>query len=467
MKQEIRVIVLMAAISITFMADVGKVFTENNVSIGSGAYTVKEGRTHDGALPIGAQKSVRVLDLDAGHAVSGTVSGSEGFGDRGKSGWIAGGGKGGERKDAKEKHGGEVFVSASTPLPDMKADSNLSVDGNQTAVREQDIMMARSDVYIAGYLNAHKVEDAKDIYWRDIIEKVMKRSIGMGRVVINRVRFIESVPVMFGSGDVNNGINSSTGGGYSLAVSDKRKHDGSDDAEWTANFLRIKVTVKLPADASSDVEGKENKKIKEAVTWMDEVLFMNRQGVVTENLFKDGVDYRISTLPRFLDDWYRGLVLVAGNENARHRVVVFGDPLCEECQNEMPSIVDVALRNPSDVALYYIPRPMMVVHPTSGFLVGAMEKAVRNGMLFSDVVKRVYSGFGFEPRRDDPERMLRMLKTELGYDVDISDLRDERLLERLRFYAEVSDMMRVKSVPTCYVDGGVVSSFFEWWSSKR
>jgi thiol:disulfide interchange protein DsbC len=89
------------------------------------------------------------------------------------------------------------------------------------------------------------------------------------------------------------------------------------------------------------------------------------------------------TLP---NSYYKKDRLIAGNHNAKNKVVVFSDPLCVYCIQSVPTIIK-GIKNRKDVALYYYDFPLDM-HPTAKTVIQAMIKAKEDGI--KDVELQVY-----------------------------------------------------------------------------
>lgn len=86
------------------------------------------------------------------------------------------------------------------------------------------------------------------------------------------------------------------------------------------------------------------------------------------------------------DSYYKKSNLIAGNHNAKTKVVVFSDPLCVFCIKNAPSIIK-DIKGREDIALYYYDFPLDM-HPTAKTVIKAMYKAKKDGI--KDVELKVY-----------------------------------------------------------------------------
>ena len=89
---------------------------------------------------------------------------------------------------------------------------------------------------------------------------------------------------------------------------------------------------------------------------------------------------------RLPNDYYAKNHLIAGNHNAKAKVVVFSDPLCVFCIKNVPSIIE-SIKGRDDIALYYYDFPLDM-HPTAKTVIKAIVKAKKDGI--KDVELKVY-----------------------------------------------------------------------------
>ena len=85
-------------------------------------------------------------------------------------------------------------------------------------------------------------------------------------------------------------------------------------------------------------------------------------------------------------EFYDKKRLIAGNHNAKTKLVVFSDPLCVFCIKTAPGIIR-SIKGRQDIALYYYDFPLDM-HPTAKFVVKAIHKAKADG--YKDVELKIY-----------------------------------------------------------------------------
>ena len=103
------------------------------------------------------------------------------------------------------------------------------------------------------------------------------------------------------------------------------------------------------------------------------------------------------------DSYYKKDHLIAGNHDAKTKVVVFSDPLCVYCIKSAPDIIK-SIKDRKDIALYYYDFPLDM-HPTAKTVIKAMIKAKQDGVknVVLEVYEANYENFYNVYREKDPK----------------------------------------------------------------
>jgi len=139
---------------------------------------------------------------------------------------------------------------------------------------------------------------------------------------------------------------------------------------WNAYIVDVKATLK----------NKSKSTIKQKMIW-----FSNGQ-VITKDLIdlKTGQNLVEVVKPKFKNEYYRDENLIYGNKNAKHKMVIFSDPLCPFCKGYVPGAIKNMKKEPNKFAVYYYHFPLIRIHPASAILVRAAAAAELQGV--KDVV---------------------------------------------------------------------------------
>lgn len=180
--------------------------------------------------------------------------------------------------------------------------------------------------------------------------------------------------------------------------------------------------------------------------------FFVRDNVITPVLvdLKTGTNYRDDIKPTVPDEVYNKNHLLAGNANAKHKILVFSDPLCPFCQEVVPGLLDAAKANPDVMAVYYYHLPLKQIHPASVVLTRIMEVAQRQGK--NDIVAKVYA-LQVDPNDTNEANLIRIVKSQLGFIVTSAQINSPEILDALSQDEKIALRLMVTGTPTIYIDG--------------
>ena len=207
---------------------------------------------------------------------------------------------------------------------------------------------------------------------------------------------------------------------------------------WEVYFVNIHANVK------------KSKTIIDKVV-VPETLFV-KDGYFVPTLInmKTGEDYKRILKPKLKDEMYNKKHLIAGNKDAKHKIVVFSDPQCPFCQTIVPKLYTAAVENPKTFALYYYHFPLLRIHPVSDIISRAMvvEQAKGN---FKKVIE-MYK-LKINPREVNATKVLAKINKEYGLNITEEQLNTDAVEEELKFDKKMSNQSMVSGTPTVYIDG--------------
>ena len=182
-----------------------------------------------------------------------------------------------------------------------------------------------------------------------------------------------------------------------------------------------------------------------------EIMFI-KDGLVTGHLvdLKSGRDYRNEIKPTVPEKMYDDAHLLFGNKDAKHKIIIFSDPMCPFCQEVVPEIMKAAKEHPDKIALYYYHLPLMRIHPVSGVLTRIMHAAQAEGK--KDVVEKMYS-LKINPRETNIKKILPAVKKHTGYEISEEKVNAKALKDALKADEDAAGRMMVNGTPTVYIDG--------------
>jgi len=208
-----------------------------------------------------------------------------------------------------------------------------------------------------------------------------------------------------------------------------------DVAGWNAYIVDVEAVLKA----------KPKEPIKQKMIW-----FSNGQ-VITKELtnLKNGDNYLDEVKPSFQKEYYTKENLVSGNENAKHRVAIFSDPLCPFCKDFAPEALKYMKGKPDTFAVYYYHYPILRIHPASAIIIRAAVVAERQG--FKDVSTKMYD-IKVNPREKDVEKILTAFNKVVGSKVTQKEIMDPSVAAQIAHDEKVAKDVFVSGTPTIYID---------------
>lgn len=189
----------------------------------------------------------------------------------------------------------------------------------------------------------------------------------------------------------------------------------------------------------------------------NDILYSDGKVVTSELKKPTGFDYKMMMHPTLDSRYTDKKNLIAGNHNAKHKIVIFSDPLCPNCTMVMPEILKDVEANPKKLALYYISMPLDRLHPTARTLIKASKVAVAQGV--KDVHMKVYTAkFDkfYDPYSEkDNQKALDAFNKVLGTKITMKQLENKKIVSELKHHIKLSDEAMIAGTPTIFFDGEV------------
>jgi thioredoxin-related protein len=207
---------------------------------------------------------------------------------------------------------------------------------------------------------------------------------------------------------------------------------------WEVFFLNIHANVKKSDTVYDKVTVPETLFVKDGYT------------VPTLINLETGEDYKSILKPELSKDIYDEKHLVAGNKDAKHKIVVFSDPQCPFCQTKVPEIYKAVIENPETFALYYFHFPLLRIHPVSDIITRAMLVEQNKG----NAAKAMeFYSLKVNPREVNATKVLAMLNKKYSVSITEKEINTEEVSKEILFDKEMATKSMVSGTPTVYVDG--------------
>jgi len=206
---------------------------------------------------------------------------------------------------------------------------------------------------------------------------------------------------------------------------------------WYGYIVNLKVKI----------QGKEVN-AKDIVFSNGKLVTIDLQDLNTGESLKDSVAPMLSSV------YYNKKHLIAGNHNAKDKIVLFSDPLCPACQVVVPDIIKYVNDNAKTVGLYYYHFPLLRIHPAADTLSRAMVIAREKGI--KDIEEKVYttdfSKF-FEAKETNKEKILNGFNTQFKTNITLDEVKNDKIKIEIFNDMQMADEVMVNSTPTIFVNG--------------
>ena len=107
-----------------------------------------------------------------------------------------------------------------------------------------------------------------------------------------------------------------------------------------------------------------------------DVVFSNGELIAPELYdIKTGLALKDLMTPKLTSDYYSEKNFIAGDLNAKEKIVIFSDPLCPFCMDYVPDVINYVKKHNKKIALYYYHFPLLRIHPASDTLTKLMVLA--------------------------------------------------------------------------------------------
>lgn len=163
--------------------------------------------------------------------------------------------------------------------------------------------------------------------------------------------------------------------------------------------------------------------------------------------------------PNLTAKYYDKSKLIAGNHNAKDKIVIFSDPLCPFCMDYVPDVINYVNKNKDKIALYYYHFPLISIHPAAVPLSKLIEVAKHKGI--KDIELKVYKTNWeqyFDAKSVDEKKILEAFNKEFKTDIKLEEITANDINENLKKDISIGEDVMVQGTPTVFVNGEKDSS---------
>ena len=213
-------------------------------------------------------------------------------------------------------------------------------------------------------------------------------------------------------------------------------------AGWSGYILNVQADVQGKSINAKDILFSDGKYI--ALELIDSETGKSLKDLVTPNL---------------TEKYYDKSKLIAGNHNAKDKIVIFSDPLCPFCMDYVPDVINYVNKNKDKIALYYYHFPLISIHPAAVPLSKLIEVAKHKGV--KDVELKVYKANWeqyFDAKSVDEKKILEAFNKEFKTNIKLEEITANDINENLKKDISMGEDVMVQGTPTVFVNGEKDSS---------
>jgi len=158
--------------------------------------------------------------------------------------------------------------------------------------------------------------------------------------------------------------------------------------------------------------------------------------------------------PNLTAKYYDESKLIAGNHNAKDKIVIFSDPLCPFCMDLVPEVIKHVNKNSDSIALYYYHFPLLRLHPAAGPLSKIMEVASHKGLKDAEI-KTYETDWEphFSSKSTDEKKILAAFNKVFKMDIKLEEIQKKELQEGVFKDVAMGEEVMVQGTPTIFING--------------
>lgn len=200
-------------------------------------------------------------------------------------------------------------------------------------------------------------------------------------------------------------------------------------------------------DVEANVQGKDiNAK---------DILFSDGKYISLELIDSEtGKSLKDLVTPNLTDNYYDKTKIIAGNANAKNKIVIFSDPLCPFCKDYVPDVIKYVNKNSDNIALYYYHFPLTSLHPAAAPMSKLIELAKEKGM--KDIELKVYEKDWepyFEVKSTDEKKILEAFNKEFNTNIKLEEISAKKITDIIDKDISMGEEVMVSGTPTIFING--------------
>ena len=213
-------------------------------------------------------------------------------------------------------------------------------------------------------------------------------------------------------------------------------------------LTKLKGWSSYVVDIHAVLKNKPKETVKQKMIWFSNGTIISKELIE----MKTGESFTNMVKPDLQKKYYKKENLVSGNMNAKHRVVIFSDPLCPFCKEFAPAALTYMKKYPNRFAVYYYHFPLVRIHPASKYVTRAAVVAERQGV--KDVTLNMYK-MKINPHEKNVKKILTEFNRVTGAHVTQKEIMAASVKKQITDDEEAANSVFIRGTPTIYVDGKI------------
>jgi thiol:disulfide interchange protein DsbC len=206
---------------------------------------------------------------------------------------------------------------------------------------------------------------------------------------------------------------------------------------WSGYIMDVKVNVQ-----GKDINAKD-------------IIFSDGKYISLDLIdIRNGKSLKDFVTPNLTDNYYDKSKVIAGNPNAKEKIVIFSDPLCPFCIDYVPEVIKYVQKNNDSIALYYYHFPLLQLHPAAGILVKLIDVAKHKGI--KDIELKVYETDWekyFAVKSTDEKKILEAFNKEFKTDIKAEEISAADIDSSIKKDILMGEEVMVSGTPTIFING--------------
>ncbi len=196
-------------------------------------------------------------------------------------------------------------------------------------------------------------------------------------------------------------------------------------------------------------------KVKDKLINAKDILFSDGR-YISLDLFDStsGKSLKDLVTPSLTSKYYSKSKLIAGNHNAKNKIVLFSDPLCPFCIDYVPEVIKHVNKNKESIALYYYHFPLIRIHPAADALSRLMELGKEQNI--KNIELNVYETNWdkyFDSKETNNKKIIDGFNKVFKTSFTEESIQSIEIIDSMENDMEMGEEVMVQGTPTIFVNG--------------